>query len=126
MDLPLKFMTPRFKTYDRKTDLDDHIAHYRQAMLNTSLLRDIREAGLCNLFGNSLSGPTLEWYVNLHVSTINSFSQLTYSFIENLSCTRKLEKQSDDLYAIRQKNGDTLRVYIVRFNKEKITIEHCN
>lgn len=69
-------------------------------MLITSLPRDIREAGFCKLFGNSLLGPTLEWYVNLPVSMIGSFSQLTDLFIENFACSRKPEKQSDNLYAI--------------------------
>lgn len=101
VDLPHKYMEPRFKTYDSTSDPGDHISHYHQAMLTTSLPRDIREASFCKFFGNSLSSPAIEWYVNPLVGTIRSFSQLRDSFIENFVCSLKPEKQTDDLYAIR-------------------------
>lgn len=72
VDLPHKFTTPRFRTYDSTTDPDDHIAHYCHAMLTTSLPREIRKARFYKLL-NLLSGLVLEWYVNLPVGTIDSF-----------------------------------------------------
>ncbi|XP_057811429.1 uncharacterized protein LOC131025646 [Salvia miltiorrhiza] len=40
--------------------------------------------------------------------------------------SRKLEKISEDLYAIVQRHGEPLRDYIGRFNKEKVSITNCS
>lgn len=42
VDLPHKFIAPRFRIYNDMRDLDDYIAHYRQVMFTNSLLREIR------------------------------------------------------------------------------------
>ncbi|KAK1580831.1 hypothetical protein Q3G72_000454 [Acer saccharum] len=63
---------------------------------------------MCKAFGSSLSGPTLQWYTNLPNNSIDSFTQLTDTFVKQFASSRKLEKQSDDLYTIIQRPGEDL------------------
>ena len=81
---------------------------------------------MCKAFGSSLSGPALQWYTNLPNNSINSFVQLTDTFVKQFASSRKLEKMSDDLYTISQRQGENLRAYVGRFNREKVQIPHCN
>ncbi|XP_074291522.1 uncharacterized protein LOC141618320 [Silene latifolia] len=47
-------------------------------------------------------------------------------FRQQFASSRKLEKQSSDLYRITQKPEETLRVFLARFNKEKVYIPRCD
>ena len=81
---------------------------------------------MCKGFGSSLIGPALQWYTNLPNNSISSFAQLTDTFVEQFASSRKLEKESDDLYGIVQRRGESLRDYVGHFNKEKVSITNCN
>ncbi|XP_031273168.1 uncharacterized protein LOC116131644 [Pistacia vera] len=125
-DMPQKFTIPNMKPYDGTTDPDDHIASYKQRMFTVFIPRPLREACMCKSFGSSLSSPTLQWYTNLPNGSIDSFAQLTDTFVEQFASSKKLEKLSADLYRVYQRKGEPLREYVSRFNKEKISIPSCN
>ncbi|KAK0603081.1 hypothetical protein LWI29_001207 [Acer saccharum] len=108
MEMPKKFNFPNMKQYEGTTDPDDHIAQYKQRMFTAAIPRDLREACMCKAFGSSLSGPALQWYTNLPNNSIDSFAQLTDTFVEQFASSRKLEKLSDDLYTITQRTGENL------------------
>ncbi|KAL5830177.1 hypothetical protein ACOSQ3_019645 [Xanthoceras sorbifolium] len=81
---------------------------------------------MCKGFGSSLVGPALQWYTNLPNVSINSFAQLTDTFVEQCSSSRKLEKRSEDFYTISQRRDERLRDFVGRFNNEKVSIPYCN
>ncbi|XP_057811605.1 uncharacterized protein LOC131025838 [Salvia miltiorrhiza] len=95
-------------------------------MFTVAIPRDMREACMCKGFDSSLIGPALQWYTNLPNNSIRSFAQLTDVSVQQYASSRKLEKISEDLYAIVQRNGEPLRDYIGRFNKEKVSITNCS
>ncbi|XP_057780163.1 uncharacterized protein LOC130998773 [Salvia miltiorrhiza] len=95
-------------------------------MFTVAIPRDMREACMCKGFDSSLIGPALQWYTNLPNNSIRSFSQLTDVFVQQYASSRKLEKISEDLYAVVQRHGEPLRDYIGRFNKEKVSITNCS
>ncbi|KAF2557525.1 hypothetical protein F2Q68_00015679 [Brassica cretica] len=97
-----KFSFPSIKAYDGTTDPDDHVAQYRQRMLAIALPKDWREATMCKGFGSTLTGPTLQWYINLPSRSIASFAILSDKFVEQFASSRDLEKTSDGLYEILQ------------------------
>ena len=59
IEMPRKFSFPTIKAYDGTTDLDDHVAQYRQRMLAVALPKESREATMCKGFGSTLTGPAL-------------------------------------------------------------------
>ncbi|KAF3494369.1 hypothetical protein DY000_02052854 [Brassica cretica] len=63
--MPRKFSFPSIKAYNGTTDPDNHVAQYRQRMLTVALPKGSREATMCKGFGSTLTGPALQWYINL-------------------------------------------------------------
>ncbi|KAF3536467.1 hypothetical protein F2Q69_00022929 [Brassica cretica] len=118
-EMPKKFSFPSIKAYDGTTDLDDHVAHYRQRMLVVALPKGSHEATMCKGFGSTLIGPALQWYINLPSRSIASFAVLSDKFVEQFASSKDLEKTSDSLYEILQHHAEPLRGYIAHFNQEK-------
>ncbi|XP_057800956.1 uncharacterized protein LOC131016283 [Salvia miltiorrhiza] len=126
VEMHRKFNFPHMKMFDGASDPDDHIAQYRQRMFTVTIPRDMREACMCTGFGSSLVGPALQWYTNFPNNSSSSFAQLTDIFVQQYASSRKLEKILEDLYAVVQRHGEPLRVYIGCFNKEKVSIINCS
>ena len=124
--MPKNFSFPNMKLYDGTIELMDHIASYKQHMLTVTIPRELREAYMCKSFGSILMGPALQWYTNLPNNSISSFAQLTDTFIEQFSSNKKLKKLFGDLYRILQRRNKSLRDYVGRFNREKVSITFCN
>ena len=81
---------------------------------------------MCKSFGTSLMGPALTWFMHLQHGSISSFADLVNAFKIQFASSRKLEKQSSDLYHVIQRSNETLREYLNRYNKEKVSIPHCD
>ncbi|KAL0758538.1 hypothetical protein Bca101_074688 [Brassica carinata] len=95
-------------------------------MLAVALPKGSREATMCKAFGSTLTGPALQWYINLPSKSIASFAVLSDKFVEQLASSRDLEKTSDSLYEILQHRAEPLRGYIAHFNQEKVAIPECS
>ncbi|CAH9056361.1 unnamed protein product [Cuscuta europaea] len=126
VEVPRKFNVPSMKMFDGTSDPVEHVAQYKQRMLAVSLRPDQREACMCRGFGATLAGPALKWFVNLPNEGIESFAELVDSFNHQFASSRILEKQTSDLYRIIQRRGESLRDYLHRFNKEKVSIPRCD
>ncbi|KAF2614979.1 hypothetical protein F2Q70_00011466 [Brassica cretica] len=126
IEMPRKFSFPSIKAYDGTTDLDDHVAQYKQRMLAVVLPKGSRKATLCKRFGSTLTRPALQWYINLPSRSIASFAVLSDKFVEQFACSRDLEKTTDSLYEILQHRVEPLRGYLARFNQEKVAIPECS
>ncbi|KAF3511592.1 hypothetical protein F2Q69_00006461 [Brassica cretica] len=120
IEMPRRFSFPSIKAYDGTSDPDDHVAQYRQRMLAVALPKESHEATICKGFGSTLTGPTLQWYINLPTRSIASFAILSDKFVEQFASSRDLEKTSDGLYEILQHRAEAL------FNQEKVSIPECN
>ncbi|XP_056846391.1 uncharacterized protein LOC130497533 [Raphanus sativus] len=81
---------------------------------------------MCKGFRSTLSGPALQWYINLPTKPIKSFAALRDKFVEHFVRSRNLEKNSDDLYEVLEHRNEPLHSYIARFNQEKVAIPECN
>ncbi|XP_021714618.1 uncharacterized protein LOC110682570 [Chenopodium quinoa] len=126
VEVPKRFSTPNMTMYDGTTDPDEHVSLYKQKMMTSSIPRDIREAIMCKGFGSTLSSPALTWFINLDNGTIRSFAGMVNLFKVQFASSRKIEKQSSDLYRVVQRHGESLRDYLNRFNREKIGIHKCD
>ena len=73
---PSRFTRPPFNSYDRKTDLIEHVSHYIQMMsLNTH-----NDALMCKVFPSSLEPIALRWFNRLRKGSIHSFVGLIQEF----------------------------------------------
>uniref|UniRef100_A0A0D3BVC4 Retrotransposon gag domain-containing protein n=2 Tax=Brassica TaxID=3705 RepID=A0A0D3BVC4_BRAOL len=107
--LPGEVLFPSIKAYNGTTDPDDHVAQYIQRMLAVALPKGSHEATMCKGFGSTLTGPALQWYINLPSRSIASFAILSVKFVEQFASSRDLEKTSDSLYEIFQNRAELLR-----------------
>ncbi|XP_057249302.1 uncharacterized protein LOC104893751 [Beta vulgaris subsp. vulgaris] len=126
IEVPKRFSVPSMKLYDGTTDPNDHVAQYKQRMITISIPKNMREACMCKGFGSTLTGPALQWFINLNNGTISSFAQLVNAFNMQFASSRKMEKQASDLHRIVQKSDESLKEFVNRFNREKVPIPNCD
>ena len=70
----------------------------------------------CLLFPSTLSSGALNWYCRLTPETVDSFEELRKLFVsQHIFQTDRLHS-ADDLYTIRQKPDESLRMYAGRFS----------
>ena len=80
-EVPRKLKAPNMKSYDGKTDPEEHIVQYRERMEVIPIPAHLKEACLCKGFGSTLTGSALKWLLNLPPYSINSFAHLINLFI---------------------------------------------
>ncbi|KAJ9542254.1 hypothetical protein OSB04_028760 [Centaurea solstitialis] len=81
---------------------------------------------MCKSFGSTLTGASLHWLINLKPISIGSFAELVNQFTRQFASSRKMEKQTSDLYYVVQKTGEAIRDYFNRFNAEMIEVKNCD
>ncbi|KAJ9541041.1 hypothetical protein OSB04_027547 [Centaurea solstitialis] len=124
VDVPKKYTIPAFATkYSGITDPVEHIAQYKQLMWTVPIPAQYQEVCMCKSFGSTLTGAALQWLINLKPKSIGSFAELVNQFTRQFASSRKMEKQTSDLYYIVQKSGETIRDYFNRFNAAMIEIK---
>ena len=71
------------------------------------------EATKCKSFTQGLSGPTLLWFHQVPTGNVEEYDELIIrKFISNFSINVKVLNTPDDLFTIKQKNGEPLKSYI--------------
>ncbi|KAF3556067.1 hypothetical protein F2Q69_00013136 [Brassica cretica] len=100
IEWPHKFFFPTMAMYDVTNNPDNYVAQYKQCMLTVAIRKEIKEATICKGFSSTLTGPVLQWYINLPIGSIRYFASLSDQFVEQFASSRSLEKSSDDLYEI--------------------------
>ena len=74
---PHGFVMPSFAMYDGSTDPYDHMLHFNQTMI----LSTVNDRLICKVFLSNLKGLALAWFHKLLRGSINSFSDLWTTFI---------------------------------------------
>ena len=105
MTPPAHFTAPKFTFYDGTADPEDHIIHYKQVMIPTSIPNGKRDAIMCKVFASSLKGSVLQWFNRLPAYNIDSFGTPAKLFMAQFASSRQYRKDLDDLYRIQQKQG---------------------
>ena len=91
-------------------------------MQTLSVLMVKLEVRKCRIVTQGLVGSALLCFHQLLTGSIDSYDDLIRKFINNFSINIKISKTPDDLFTIKQKNGEPLRSYIERFNAKFINI----
>ncbi|KAJ9557895.1 hypothetical protein OSB04_012509 [Centaurea solstitialis] len=125
IDVPKKYTIPAFATkYSGVTDPVEHVAQYKELMWTVPIPAQFQEVCMCKSFGSTFTGATLQWLINLKPKSIGSFAELVNQFTRQFASSRKMEKQTSDLYYVVQKPGETIRDYFNRFNAAMIEVKN--
>jgi hypothetical protein len=114
-----KFKIPAIQTYTGIEDPTEHLDNYKMHMD----LQGTPQEMACRAFPLTLFGSAQDWFRKLPPSSITCFDDLRRKFVTQFLAGCKRKKPSGQLMAMRQKEGETLKDYVVRFNQAKLTVD---
>uniref|UniRef100_A0A2N9FQ85 Uncharacterized protein n=1 Tax=Fagus sylvatica TaxID=28930 RepID=A0A2N9FQ85_FAGSY len=119
---PAKFKVPQLETFDGFKDPLDYLDSFRTIMR----LHGVSDEIMCRTFPTNLRGSARTWFNQLETGSIDTFAQLSRAFIDNFIGGRRSVRPANYLLNIRQREGESLRSYVQRFNKEAVQIDEPN
>ena len=110
----------KLECYNGRGDPKEFLTSFSVAINRAELTTENFEAGRCQIFIEHLTGPALNWFSRLKPNSINSFHQLTSSFLKHYSPLIENQTSNADLWSLSQGPKESLRAFIDRF-KEVVT-----
>ena len=120
--LPQKFQMPQIESYNGVKDPLDHLETFKTLMHLQGVLDEI----MCRAFPTTLKGPARIWFSRLMPNSINTFKELSALFTSHFIRGHRYKKSTACLMSIKQREDETLRSYITRFNKEALSIDEAD
>ncbi|GKV30474.1 hypothetical protein SLEP1_g39278 [Rubroshorea leprosula] len=114
------FKIPHLETYDGSGDPDEHL-HTYQAIMR---IQNANDAMMCKVFPATLKSTARRWYHKLPRHSIDSYSQLAKLFSNKFASQREIKRTATELMQVHQKEGESLRDYMQRFNKATLDIDN--
>ena len=81
---------------------------------------------MANWFPMSLKDAAHSWLMNVPEASIRSWGELCEQFVANFKGTYEHPLSLNDLHALKQRQGETLRKYIQRFSQVRNRIPCIN
>ncbi|XP_011078520.1 uncharacterized protein LOC105162224 [Sesamum indicum] len=113
------FRFPDLPKYDGSKDPREHVAAFDLVMNLYGQTDPIK----AKLFVTTLKGKTQEWITSLGSGTIDSYEQLIHKFSFHFSSKRKAKRSTTHLFTIRQREDETLKAFMGRFNNEVLEVQ---
>jgi hypothetical protein len=120
--MPDKFKMPRVEKYNESGDPNVHLATFRQHLILYGTLDEIE----CRAFPLTLIEVAKDWFTGLPPKSVDNFKELAYQFLAQFLATRKRKKNVTYLLTMRQGNKESLKDFMLRFNKEKHEVDSPN
>ncbi|XP_013739419.1 uncharacterized protein LOC106442263 [Brassica napus] len=98
--------------YKGDSDPTDHMTAFNIAMGRNHFSDEERDACLCQLFVESLSGPALSWFSHLKEGSIDSFDDLSASFLKNYIMWSRQGTSMADLWKLSQSQNKSLKNFM--------------
>lgn len=109
-------------SYDSVKDPLDHLETFKNLMHLQGVANEIMRRA----FPTTLKGPARVWFSRLTPNSISTFKELSTQFTMHFIGWHRYKKSTDCLMSIRQREDETLRSYITRFNKEALSIDEVD
>ena len=81
---------------------------------------------MCRAFPTTLKGAARIWFSRLTPNSISTFKELSTQFTTHFIGGHRYKKSTACLMSIKQREDETLRSYISRFNKEALSINEVD
>ena len=120
--LPQKFRMPQIESYDGVKDPLDYLETFKTLMHLQGVANEI----MCRVFPTRLKGSARIWFSRLTPNSINTFTELSTQFTSHFIGGHRYKKFIACLMSIKQREDETLRSYIARFNKEVLLIDEVD
>ncbi|GKV02679.1 hypothetical protein SLEP1_g15077 [Rubroshorea leprosula] len=116
---PSGFKMPQFETYDETKDPDDHL----HAFYSVMQAQNASDTLICKIFPSTLHGNARTWYYSLKPNSISSYVEMATAFVTKFSSRRLIKKTTAKLMRVAQREGESLKNYINRFNDAVLEID---
>ena len=120
--LPHKFCMPQINSYDEVKDPLDHLETFKTLMH----LQGIADEIMCRAFPTTLKGAARIYFSRLTPNSIGTFKELSAQFTSHFIGGHRYKKSTACLMNIKQREDETLRSYITRFNKKALSIDEAD
>nr|XP_023898471.1 uncharacterized protein LOC112010353 [Quercus suber] len=120
--VPSKFRLPQLEPFDGLKDPQDHLNTFK----TTLGLQQPPDEILCHSLPTTLKGAIKEWFTKLPTSSIDSFEQLSNTFLCHFIGGQRPKRPADHLLTIRQGEKETLSSYVKRFTRETLEVDEAN
>ncbi|RYR07687.1 hypothetical protein Ahy_B05g075096 isoform A [Arachis hypogaea] len=117
--LPKGFDKPTDMKYDGTKDPQEHLTTF-EARMN---LEGATDAIRCRAFSVTLAGPAIKWFNALPNGSITSFHDISRKFMAQFTTRITKAKHSISLLGVTQKQDESTRKYLDRFNDECLTVD---
>ena len=81
---------------------------------------------MCRAFPTTLKGAARIWFSRLTPNSISTFKELSAQFTAHFIGGHQYKKSTACLMSMKQREDETLRAYISRFNKEALSIDKAD
>ena len=89
-------------------------------------LQGVADEIMCRAFPTTLKGAARIWFNQLMPNSISTFKELSAQFTVHIIGGHRYKKSMACLMSIKQREDETLRSYISRFNKEALSIDEAD
>ncbi|KAL2240129.1 UNVERIFIED_CONTAM: Retrovirus-related Pol polyprotein from transposon [Sesamum indicum] len=113
------FRVPDLRRYDGMRDPQEHVAAFEMVMNLYGQSAPI----MAKLFATTLTGKAQEWFTNLPRGSIESYEQLVQKFNFHFASKKKQKRSATHLFNIRQREDETLKNFMGRFNNETLEVQ---
>ncbi|GKV04616.1 hypothetical protein SLEP1_g16759 [Rubroshorea leprosula] len=87
-------------------------------------IQNANDAMMCKVFPTTLKSTARRCYHKLPKHSIDSYSQLTKLFSNKFASQREIKRTATELMQVHQKERESLRDYMQRFNKATLDIDN--
>ena len=112
---------PQIESYDGVKDPLDHLETFKTLMH----VQGVPDEIMCRAFPTTLKGAARIWFNRLTPNSINTFKELSTQFTSHFIGGHRYKKSTTCLMSIKQREDETLRSYITRFNKEALSTDEA-
>jgi hypothetical protein len=117
--MPDKFKMPRIEKYDGNGDPQEHLEAFREHLI----LHGTPDEIACRAFPLTLKGVAKDWFTGLPPKSVGTFKELGRLFLTQFLATRKRKKDPTCLLTLRQGKEESLKDFMLRFNREKLEVD---
>ncbi|XP_075481301.1 uncharacterized protein LOC142522010 [Primulina tabacum] len=119
--LPGHFKSAKIKDYDGSSDPEEHLARFE----NMAMLHCYGDQIKCKVFLTTLVDSAQRWFEGLTPQSINCFEDFKKVFLHQFSSSKKYKKTAFSLFEVKQRQDETLRAYLKRFNRVALDKPTC-
>jgi hypothetical protein len=117
--MPDKFKMPRIEKYDGSGDPQAHLEAFREHIILHGTLDKIA----CRALPLTLTGVAKDWFTDLSPKSAGTFKELGRLFLTQFLATWKRKKSTTCLLTLRQGKEESLKDFMLRFNREKLELD---